>query len=214
MKKIRLLTLIAVIALGSIAQSAFAQFEGVIKFDKVRRETTTKYAYYVSGSHIRVEDTGADGKVKGIMLIDTEKETSIAITPERKMYMTARNKRPPAKINLDVNKTKNSKKLVNTTCTEWVTKNKDDGTEIRFWVGGDEFGFFTKFLKVMNRKDNFAKFFMAVPDNKGVFTFHAVEKDSEGKVKAELRVTSIEKKKVPMDMFKIPAGFVEFEKNN
>jgi hypothetical protein len=195
-----------------ISTSAFAQFQGVIEFEKIKTETT-KYSYSVKGDKVRIEETGADGSVKGVEIVDLKKETVIALSPERKLYMDVTNKRVVPIIKPEIIKTENKKTINGFECTEWIVKYAIEYTQISYWVSTETgFDFFTKLITVLNRKDKLSKYYTAVPDYHSVFPVNAVEKNLDGTVKIELRITNIEKKELPDSLFEIPEGFQKFEK--
>lgn len=192
--------------------TTFAQFQGVIEFDKIKTETT-KYSYAVKGNKVRVEETGSDGTVKGVMIVDLQKQTVTALSPERKLYMDATNKRMSPAIKPEIVKTENKKDIKGYQCTEWIVKYDIEDTHISYWVTEQgEFEFFNKMLTVLNRKDRLARYFMAIPGNESVFTLDGIEKSTDGTVKTELRVTKIEKKELADSLFEIPKDYQQFER--
>ncbi len=207
----KLLTSIALITLFSIS-SGFAQFRGVIEFEKIKTETT-KYSYSVKGNKVRIDETDPDGLVKGIMIVDLSKSTVTALSPERKLYMDATNKRIPPLIKPEITKTKNEKTINGFKCTEWIVKYSQENTQISYWVSPEtEFDFFAKLIKVLNRKDKLSKYFIAIPNNETVFPVNAIEKNIDGTIKTELKITKIDKKELPDSLFDIPKDYQKFER--
>lgn len=202
----------AVVAFSTVISNAvFAQFEGVIKFEKYKNDTT-KYMYHVKGKQVRITEFGTDGSEKGIQLVDLDKKSVIALSPDRKLYMDASNAKDAVPVSPQVTKTANKKKIAGYDCTEWVAKSDKDNTVISYWVGGDKFDFFVPLLTTLNRKDRLSKYFVEIPENKGVFTMQGEEKALDGTVKNVLKVTSVETKKLDPSLFEIPKGFQKFEK--
>lgn len=194
-----------------ISTASFSQFEGVIKFEKYKNDTT-KYMYHVKGKQVRITEFGTDGSEKGIQLVDLDKKSVIALSPDRKLYMDAANAKDAVLVNPQVTKTTNKKKIAGYDCTEWVAKSDKDNTVISYWVAGDKFDFFAPLLTTLNRKDRLSKYFVEIPDNKGVFTMMGEEKALDGTVKTTLKVTAVEAKKLDQSLFEIPKGFQKFEK--
>lgn len=189
-----------------------AQFEGVIHFNKVKTETT-KYTFTIKGSKIRVDDYGKDGTLMGIELIDTEKGTVTALSPERKLYYDATTAAPAA-VKPEVIKTNNKKKIAGYECTEWIAKLPLEDTEISYWVTDKSAGFvfFDDMLKTLNRKDKIAKYFMAIPGNEDVFPIEGTEKAMDGTMRTKLVATKVEAKKVDDSLFTIPSEYQEFKR--
>ena len=148
------MTSIVIITLFSIT-SVFSQFQGVI--EKIKTETT-RYSYSVKGNKVRIDETATDGSLKGIMIVDLSKSTVTALSPERKLYMDATNKRIAPLIKPEITKTKNKKTINGFECTEWIVKYSQENTQISYWVSPETgFDFFEKLIKVLNRKDKLSK---------------------------------------------------------
>ena len=194
-----------------LSADVFSQFEGVIKFEKYKTDTT-KYMYHVKGKLVRITEFGSDNSEKGIQLVDLDKKSVIALSPDRKLYMDAANAKDAVLVNPQVTKTTNKKKVAGYDCTEWIAKSDKDNTMISYWVGGDKFDFFAPLLTALNRKDRLSKYFVEIPDNKGVFTMMGEEKSLYGTLKTTLMVTSVEAKKLEQGLFEIPKGYQKFEK--
>lgn len=207
-KLISTLSILALISIGS----CYAQFQGIIEFDKIKTETT-KYSYAVKGNKVRIEETATNGEVKGIMIVDLDKETVTALSPERKLFMDATNKRVAPPISPEITKTKNTKEIKGYSCSEWIVKYPMEETQISYWVTDKgEFTFFNKLLLILNRKDRLSTYFLSVPGHESVFTLDGIEKGLDGTVKTELRITKIEKKQLSDQVFEIPSDYVKFER--
>ena len=207
----KLMTSIVIIALFSIT-SVFSQFQGVIDFEKIKTETT-RYSYSVKGNKVRIDETATDGSLKGIMIVDLSKSTVTALSPERKLYMDATNKRIAPLIKPEITKTKNKKTINGFECTEWIVKYSQENTQISYWVSPETgFDFFEKLIKVLNRKDKLSKYFIAIPGNNAVFPVNAVEKNMDGTIKTELKIAKIVKKELSDSIFDIPKDYQKFER--
>ena len=205
------MTSIVIITLFSIT-SVFSQFQGVIDFEKIKTETT-RYSYSVKGNKVRIDETATDGSLKGIMIVDLSKSTVTALSPERKLYMDATNKRIAPLIKPEITKTKNKKTINGFECTEWIVKYSQENTQISYWVSPETgFDFFEKLIKVLNRKDKLSKYFIAIPGNNAVFPVNAVEKNMDGTIKTELKIAKIVKKELSDSIFDIPKDYQKFER--
>ncbi len=213
MKKLITLKTLVVTAFIALTTSANAQFEGVIDFKKVKGSEITKYTYYVKGSKVRIDEFGPEGKVKGIMLIDTKKDMVTALSPDRKLYMDATNNKPPVKVTPQVTKTSKKQKMVGYDCTEWVVMSKMESTIVSYWVTDEtKFSFFEAMLRTLNRKDRLSKYWLEVPGIDGRFTTKGTEKGMDGSVRMSLEAEKIEEKSVEDSLFEIPSNYVKFEK--
>ncbi|MBL4625612.1 MAG: DUF4412 domain-containing protein [Flavobacteriales bacterium] len=207
----KLLASLLLVAIFSIS-SAFAQFQGIIEFEKIKTETT-KYSYSVKGNKVRIDETGADGSIKGVMIVNLDKETVIALSPERKLYMDATNKRIAPVIKPTITKTENKKTINGFECTEWIVKYAQENTQISYWVSSETgFDFFIKLIAILNRKDRLSKYFITIPEYETVFPVNAVEKNMDGTIKTELKITKIDKKELPDSLFEIPKDYQKFER--
>tara|TARA_B110000305_G_C19237619_1_gene538303 strand:+ start:95 stop:712 length:618 start_codon:yes stop_codon:yes gene_type:complete len=205
------MTSIVIITLFSIT-SVFSQFQGVIEFEKIKTETT-RYSYSVKGNKVRIDETATDGSLKGIMIVDLSKSTVTALSPERKLYMDATNKRIAPLIKPEITKTKNKKTINGFECTEWIVKYSQENTQISYWVSPETgFDFFEKLIKVLNRKDKLSKYFIAIPGNNAVFPVNTVEKNMDGTIKTELKIAKIVKKELSDSIFDIPKDYQKFER--
>lgn len=212
MKKPSILLSLFIVLGMFIANISFAQFEGVIYFDKVKSETT-KYIYYVKGKKVRIDEFGADGTSKGIMLIDMDKNTYIPLDPNRKLWMDGPEHKAFVAPTVTINKTTNKEKINGVECVEWIARSEAEGTEISHWVIlEDKYSFFEPMLRTLNRKDRVSTYFLQYPDIKNKFTMKAVEKSLDGTVRMSLEVTKMEPKSIPNSTFEIPSDFVKFEK--
>ena len=196
----------------TLVYTGFAQFEGVIQFQKVKSETT-KYTYYIKGNNVRIDEFGTANAIKGTMLVDIEKGTVTALSPDRKLYMDATNSKVPVAVNPKVERTTNKKKIQGYDCTEWIVKSEVEGTTISYWViDKADFPFFKGLLKTLNRKDRLSKYWLEVPGIDNLFTMVGEEKAADGTTRTKLEVIGVEPKKIDAALFAIPRGYVKFEK--
>ena len=136
-------------------------FQGVIEFTKSTAIDTTDYAYYVKGDMIRIEEIGSDKKVAGIFLVNIRTNKAKALSPERKLYMdqSSGNAQASSIKNIEVIKGKNTKTIAGYKCREVIVKNKDQDTQITYYLGKDDFHFFDGMLIALNRKDKLSTYY-------------------------------------------------------
>jgi len=196
-----------------ICGSAFAQsFEGKIEFSKTIGPVTANYTYYVKNQFVRVEEIGENGELQGIMIVDSEKNTVTALSPERKMFIDVPNGREPKKVDIDVQKTDNKKTINGVECTEWIVGCVGDGREAAYWVADGDYHFFVPMLNTLNRKDKLAVYFNLIPDVNGLFPLEGVERKINGTEISRLQVNNIARGAQPDRLFEIPAGYSKFER--
>ena len=195
--------------------AAWAQtFEGSIEFKKILPNDTSIYVYHVKGNKVRIDEMGADGKtLEGSMLLNLADKKIYALSHDRKLYMERPYKNEQAsKMNLEVERSANSKFINGFECSQWRVKNKDKDSEITYWVAQGNFDFFLPLLQLLNRKDNFATFYLQVPDTKGFFPMLAVERTLLRDEKGRLQVTKVSKKSPDAAFMEIPKGYVKMDK--
>ena len=189
---------------------SYAQFEGVIDFRKIKTDTIA-YKYFVRGNKVRIEEFGQDGSLKGIMLVDLDKGTVVALNTERKLYMDVTNTRNPNDFTPVISKTNNEQEILGYKCREWIVTDKVSGTKTSYWVGGDNFDFFKPLLSVLNRKDNLPVFFLKIPGNEHVFPFIGIDSAVDGKVRIKLETLKVEPQHLRASLFVIPKDYTKFE---
>jgi len=204
---------LTVLATATLIGSSFAQFKGEIRFTKHTGSFEVEYRYQVKGDKIRVEEIGDEGKVEGIQLMDLKEKKVYALSPERKLYMDAPNRRPANKPNVDIKKTGKSKEILGKKCTEIIVTCKDLDRKIVYWVTKGDFEFFKPMLITLNRKENQSIFFLQIPDMDGYFPMMSTEYAlSTGKMISELKATKVESKDIAATRFEIPDGYSKFER--
>ncbi|MBN8701555.1 MAG: DUF4412 domain-containing protein [Bacteroidetes bacterium] len=193
-----------------ISTSISAQgFEGTIEFKKQTEVDTSNYMYYVKGSMIRVDEVGAKYEnTEGSFLIDTKAEKITAVSHQRKSYFDQPVKKyAGTATNFEIIKTKNTKVLHNYKCTEYIVKNKAENTQVAYWMAPGGFGFFSSFMKVLNRKEKISQYYLRLTGTDGMFPFLAIESSLSGTEIGRLEVTKIQKKVLDDGKFQIPTGY-------
>lgn len=212
MKKISVILILNIALLGlSVAQS----FEGIIDFKKTSTIDTNKYVYYIKGDKVRIDEI--DSKTKkaaGSFIIDLKLGKMTSLSHERKLYM---DQKPgvPAVVNgtPEVTKTKNIKTIQGIKCTEYIVKNKNENTEISYFISSTgKYDFFEKLLKLLNRKDKLSSYFLKITGVSGLFPFVAIQRTLDGKETARIETMKIEKKTLDASLFEIPKDYNKFDK--
>jgi len=210
--KNNLFTLLAIFAVFICGSASAQDFEGKIEFTKTIGPVTANYTYYIKDQFVRVEEIGENGELQGIMIVDSEKNTVTALSPERKMFIDVPNGREPKKVDIDVQKTDNKKTINGVECTEWIVGCVGDGREAAYWVADGDYNFFVPMLNTLNRKDKLAVYFNLIPDVNGFFPLEGVERKINGTEISRLQVNNIARGTQPDRLFEIPAGYSKFER--
>lgn len=190
-------------------------FEGVIEFRKQTSTDTISYLYYVKGDKVRLDEIGNKSKkVEGSFIIDLKTSSMIALSHERKLYIEQA-QGAPATVNgkTEVTKTKNEKTIQGFKCSEYVVKNTEENIEIHYWLASGNFTFFSKLLKILNRKDKTSVYYQQITGTDGMFPFLSSQ-TAVGSTKEDvkLEVTKFQKKVVDANLFEIPKDYQKFQK--
>lgn len=210
MKVLTSLSLFAFLLIGANVQAQ--RFEGSIGFTKNIGPVTANYIYHVKGDMIRVEELDETGAIQGIMLVDTKKNSVVALSPERKMFIDVPNRRKSGETPTEVKATGKHQTINGYDCEEWLVQSAEEGRKVSYWVAAKDFDFFVPMLKTLNRKDKMALYYMSLPNADGTFPMRGTEVKSDGMELTRLEVTKVQKTTLSADMFSIPAGYTKFER--
>lgn len=189
-------------------------FEGSIFFAKITNVDTSYYAYHVKGDMVRVDELDKKKEIINSLLVDLKSQDMTAISPSRKMFMKLHSNPyiPKEDKSFEIKKTTNKKKIMGYECFQWRVKNKSQNTEITYWVADDSFCFFEDLMKILNRSEKQAKFFLQIPDISCYGPLQSEERTLLRDSKMTLSVIDIKKTKLDNSLFKIPESFKNFER--
>ena len=216
MKKV----LTAAITIFLIVQVHYAQihekpFEGIVDFKKTTTIDTNQYIYYVKGDNIRIDEINSKTKIPaGSFLVDLKQNKMTSLSHDRKLYMDQKPGVPAVvKGNPEVTKTKNTKTIQGVKCTEYLVKNKDENTEISFYIANSgSYDFFDRLLKMLNRKDKFSSYYLKILGIQGLFPVLAIQRSLDGKEIGKIETIKMERKTLTGSVFEIPKGYSKFDK--
>jgi hypothetical protein len=196
--------------------TANVPFEGSIKFAQVSGKDTLYYSYEVKNRMVRLEiheDRSNEKSMDDYMLFDLDKGKITALKPSRKIYINVAPKQYVVANdpNFKIIKSKNCKKIFNYKCYQWRVKNLEQNTEISYWVANDNFDFFDDFLRLWNRSEKHAVYFLQIPDINGYFPMVSDERTVLRDQKMKLEVIEISKKKMDDKLFQIPKDFTSYD---
>jgi hypothetical protein len=211
MKKLIFSSLFILAGIFVSAQS----FEGTIEFKKKTTTDTVNYIYYVKGDKVRLDEIGAKSKkVEGSFLIDLATNKMLSLSHERKLYIEQAPGTPATVTGkCDVKKTGNTKKILGQNCNEYVVKNPDEKVQVTYWLAAGKYDFFSKLLKILNRKDKSAVYFQQLTGVEGMFPFLSSQINLETNAEeVKMEVTKVDKKTIGADMFEVPKDYQKFQK--
>ena len=208
MKRILLIAALAIPTL-TMAQG----FEGSIYFTRSNMTDVVKYAYHVKGDKVRIDEYDQNmDKIIGTLLVDLTKEELLALSHQRQLFMERQNRDyDPGFENSVAVSSGNQKNIMGMNCQQVRVKNADANREISYWVADGEFDFFPKLMKVLKRKDNFATYYMQIPDTGGKLPIHATERDLMRNQKGSLAIDKIEEQELAADLFEVPKDYYKVD---
>jgi len=192
------------------------KFEGKIHFVQEALDDTLYYTYYVKDDVVRLDvmdDCKGCKSSDNYMLFDLKNNSITAIKPSRKMFINV----PPKPYvdnkdeNFQVIKSKNNKKIQGYKCYQWRVKNKLQNTEVSYWVAQDNFNFFEDFLRLWNRSEKHAVYFLQIPESNGYFPMLSEERTTLREQKMTLRVLDISKQILDPSLFVIPKEYKSYD---
>ena len=192
-------------------------FEGQIDFVWEKYQDTTTYSYIVKGRKVRFEPHDkCNCKENNWIIFDLDAQTITAFEATRKIYKNIDVKEYVKEPEKDFkiiagDNVKNTKYINGYKCYQWRVKNVKENSEVAFWVTNDNFDFFTDFLKLWNRREKHARYYLQIPNTYGYFPMLSVERTVLREVKQRLKVTQIKKIPIPDSMFEIPKGFKSYD---
>jgi len=212
MKKLLLSSLFA---FAGILIASAQSFQGVIEFKKQTSTDTVNYIYYIKGDKVRLDEIGSKSKkVEGSFIIDLKTNKIFSLSHERKIFIEQAAGSPAVmKGKAEAKKTGKVKTIQGTKCAEYIVKNEDEKVQVTYWMGGSNFNFFFKLLKVLNRKDKSAVYIQQLKKVDGKFPFLSTQINLETKkVDTKMEITKLQKKKVDDSMFIVPKDYQKFQK--
>lgn len=188
-------------------------FEGSITFVMQTFSDTIRYTYHVKGHLVRFDELDDCEVPHNCLLFNLKEKTITAISPIRKLYMDIPLKPYVNKENdnFEVIKSKNNKKIQGYKCYQWRVKNKSQNTEIAYWVVDDGFIFFEEVLKLWNRSEKHARYFLQIPEITGYMPMSSTERSLLRDKRMLLTVVRVEKKEMDNEIFKIPEEFQSYD---
>lgn len=210
-KKLLFIVIIPILSFQIFAQQSF---EGSIFFARITNIDTSYFAYHVKGDMVRIDELNKDKEIMNSLLVDIKNQKLTAMSPAKKLYMKMHVNpySPEPDKNFEIIKTDNKKSILGYDCMQWRVKNKSQNTEISYWIADNNFCFFSDLLKILNRSEKQAKFFLQIPGTKCLGPLLSEERTLLRGQKMKLSVIDIKKSKLDNSLFQIPADYKNFER--
>ncbi len=203
------LLLILSFLLGSEMQPPVNNFEGSIYMVQQTRYDTIDYTYYVKNNLVRIERQGNENEDTEVLLIDLSKNTVYALEPEKEMYteIIVPEEALKKKLRHEFIKTENYRQINGIQCYHWRIRDRENNTEVAFWVTNNEFYFFTDLIKILSHIEENYRLFEYIPSEEGFFPMLSVERTLLRKEKNRMAVTRISRENLETDLFLIPRQY-------
>jgi Domain of unknown function (DUF4412) len=202
-------------ALSAFTVAAFAQFEGSIEFRMETKKDTTTNVYYVKAHNVKLDQIGKkSGKVEGSFVFDLNAKSIKFVNPARKVWGDHKSETPPAiKGTCEISKGKTTKMVGGKMCNEYTVTNKEENTQIVYFVTAEKFDFFVPLVKLWNRKDKQSIYFNQIKDlPKGSMPMLSTETTIDTKATvSKLEVVKVEKKAIDAATVSVPSDYKKFE---
>jgi len=191
-------------------------FEGLIRFHQIINEDTLLYTYFIKDRMVRMdihENNNPNIPSDSYMLFYLDQKLIYAFKPSRKVYknVVANPYISTNDENFRIIKSANSKRIHGYNCYQWRVRNKNQNTEVSYWVANDQFDFFEDFLKLWNRSEKHASYFLKIPDTKGFFPLLSEERTTLREEKMTLKVVDIQRKTLDNSFFEIPKDYRNYD---
>jgi hypothetical protein len=187
-------------------------FAGEIELIEKKPFDTCSYILRVSENLVRLDKNEKNNEQKETLIFDLENNTILALHHERKKFMNI-----PVKTFLNANddsvriiKTNNTKNISGFKCVQWRLKNISQNTEITYWVAGNNFDFYRRFLNLWNKTDKCYQYFLSIPETGGNFPIQQIERTLLRDIKSSVLISKVTFKPVDKSEFAIPEGYTLF----
>jgi hypothetical protein len=199
-----------------VGTTCFAQsFEGQLNLIRIIGKDTSNYRYYIKTPNIRIEEVDKKGKIQGFIILNTITNKVYAASPVKKAWIDVQ-KNDPVEVSgkVECTKTKETKLVAGVKCTKWLVKNTKEKTVIDYWVAPNDFEFFIPHLKLLNRKEKLASYFIDLPANANFIPLESTQYTKEigfkEQVSQQLKTIKLERKIIDMKMFTVPTEYRKF----
>jgi hypothetical protein len=184
-------------------------FEGSIKMVQKTCYETSYFTYFVNRENVRIDKFNDNHILMQSIIVNLNNKQIHVLNPSKKLYTKFNvNSAPRENSNgFSILKTENSKLIDNHLCYQWRVKNKENNTEVAYWVIQNNFYFFEELIKILNNVDKSFEYFEKIPETQGFFPLLTVERTLLRKEKNRLSILQINNKNIEENIFEIPNDF-------
>jgi hypothetical protein len=187
----------------------FSNFEGTIEIIEKKPFDTLEYTLTIRKNLIKLDKIEEKVQNQQSLLFNLEDNSITAIHHDKKMFINVpvQAYQPIKNENLKVIKTQNFKIISGFKCYQWRVKNINENTEITYWVAGNGFGFYNKFLKLWNKTDKCHQYFLTIPEASGNIPIQQIERTLLRDVKSTIIIHKIIPHKIDSMSLTVPASY-------
>ncbi len=189
-------------------------FEGTIRLKQSSKYNTYYYDYFIKDDLVRVDKTSKEGQLLGSYLVDMDKLAVFAINHQKHLFV----RQTPIDLQLptsdvEIIKTKNSKKINGYTCFQWRVRNRATNTEFAFWVTKEVPSFQYDVLgNLLQDIDKAHYYYSLIPNKEDYMPVEAVERNLVRKERFRSEVVEIDPQTLSESLFSIPKNYQLLEK--
>lgn len=189
-------------------------FEGKIKMVRKTFYDTNYIDYYVKGNQVRVERYSKGEDNVSSLIIDINSMKVFLLDSKRKKYtqLTVDEDLSNGGGNYKIIKTKNFREINGVKCYQWRVRNREQNSEVAFWVARKDLDFFNKLIPILSQIDGTYFFYEKIQGKSNFFPFMIVERNLLRKEKKRLAVVDIQRTSVSDYLFKIPSNYQEVKR--
>lgn len=187
-------------------------FEGKIELIEKKQFDTVTYILTVRKNLIRLDELKPNKKIDNSLLFNLIDNSVFALQHDKKMYINvpARTFQASSSDKIKVLKTNNTKNISGLKCYQWRVKNTSENTEITYWVSGNQYDFYNKFLKLWNKTDKCYQYYLTIPEATGTLPLQQVERTLLRDIRTTITINKIIPQKVDSNFLLIPKNYSLF----
>ena len=195
------------------ASSKIQNFEGSINLKKETAYDTSYLTIKVKGELVRIDEINKNRNLVNSYIVDLEKETVIALSPQKHLYREIKSTTNYAVVQKDTQiiSTGNCMEYGGYKCCQVRVKCVNRDSEVAYWITKENFNFFNLLVRVLRKTNVNINVFNYFPDIEGGFPVLTVERTLMRKERLKIAVAAIEPMNLSDNNFKIPLDYQKLE---
>ena len=184
-------------------------FEGSLQIRRTSLYDTTYITYKIKDSNIKIEEFDSHSRYLSNYIVNLGENKVYAVDPINKYYkpIETRDYIPKPIQDFEIIKSENFRYINGYRCNQWRIKNREENTEITYWVTQGNFSFYPDCLRALNSIDKIFNYYLQIPDTGGFLPMLTVERTLLRDEKGRVEILRITQKSIPTSEFKIPENY-------